>query len=90
MVIVTAKRYNNDKKMMYCAAAASGAVGMGGITLGAIALIKTHKVRTEVNQIHTDMERRMSAEEGMSRQFTKAISQVQNVMEDNGLLRVRH
>ena len=89
MMIISNKRYKRDKAITYGAIGAAGAMGVVGTTIGTTALLKVKKVKTEVDSIHTDMERRLAAEEGMTRQFTKAVSQIQDELEKNDMLRQR-
>lgn len=89
MLIISGKKYKLQRNIAYIAAGTAGAFGLTGTTLGTIALVKSSKLKDEVNHIHTEMERRMATEEGMSRQFTKAISQMQDAMEDHNLMRPR-
>lgn len=88
-MILTKKHYQKDKAIMYGAIGASGTIGVVGTTLGAVAIAKVNRLKNEVDTIHTDMERRMSAEEGMTKQFGRAISQIQTVLESNNMLRVK-
>ena len=87
MIIMTNKRYKKDRAIACGVLGATGAVGLAGTTIGTIALVKTTNLKKHVDSIHTDLERRMSAEEGMTRQFTKAVSQIQDVLEKNDILR---
>ena len=88
-VIMSKKQYRRDKMITYGAIGASSAIGIAGTTIGTIALVKTSKVKRDVDTFHTDMERRLSAEEGMTRQFTKAVSQIQDVLEKNDMMRTK-
>ncbi len=72
---------------MYTSAGVSGAVGVVGTTLGTISLVKVSKMKTEFDAFHTEVERRLATEEGMTKQFNKAVSQLQDVLEDHDMLR---
>lgn len=87
MIIMTNKQYKKDRAIACGILGVTGAVGIAGTTIGTVSLVKTSNLKKEVDTIHTEMERRMSAEEGMTRQFTKAVSQIQDVLEKNDLLR---
>lgn len=89
-MFITKKQYKRDRAIMCGAMGVSGAIGAAGTTLGVIAIVKSKNAKTDVDTIHTDIERRLAAEEGMTRQFSRAISQMQDVLEKHEMLRVKH
>lgn len=87
MVILTKKKYQQDKVIMYAATGASAAMATTGIVLSACALRSSKNAVNIAEKTATETDIRVSSVEQNLKSYTKSVRVMQDVLRDSGLVR---